>query len=231
MMAWMDHAWPTSERGLEAAQIELASATPALWSPPATLTVAGAWFAAPTGRPGDVPGEPAWAAAVSVREGAVMDASVARGATGAGYHAGHLALREGPLLERAVLGLSNPPDVLLVNATGRDHPRRAGLALHLGAVLRMPTVGVTDRALLATGPAPSDERWATAELTLEGEVVAASVRTRRGARPVVVHPGWRTDLSIAIDVVRRSSGHARTPEPLRAARREARLARARSRDP
>jgi len=52
-----------------------------------------------------------------------------------------LALREGLLLEQAMRALPIAPEVLVVNATGRDHPRRAGLALHLGAVLGLPTVG------------------------------------------------------------------------------------------
>jgi deoxyribonuclease V len=137
-----------------------------------------------------------------------------------------MALREGPMLERAVRTLSSSPDILLVNATGRDHPRRAGLALHLGAILDLPTIGVTDRPLLATGPVPAIDRWSTTELMIQGEVVAARMRTRLGARPLVIHPAWRTDLAIATDVVRRATGEVRTPEPLRAARRAARLARA-----
>lgn len=218
--------WPTSEAALEAIQAELASLTPPPWAPPTIPTLGGVWFAAPTRSTGEATGEPAWAAAVSLHDGAIVAESVVRGRTGAGYHAGHMALREGPLLQRAVEGLPRAPDALLVNATGRDHPRRAGLALHLGAVLDLPTVGVTDRPLLATGPEPSAERWASTELELDGEVVAARVRTRLGARAVVVHPGWRTDLPVAIDLVRRADGRARTPEPLRAARRAARLARA-----
>jgi deoxyribonuclease V len=217
--------WPTSEAALEAIQTELASLAPPPWAPPTIPTLGGVWFAAPTGSTGESTGEPAWAAAVSLHEGVIVGEFVVRGRTGAGYHAGHMALREGPLLQLAVEALPSAPDVLLVNATGRDHPRRAGLALHLGAVLDLPTVGVTDRALLATGPEPSAERWASTELELDGEVVAARVRTRLGARPVVVHPGWRTGLPIATDVVRRATGHVRTPEPLRAARRAARLAR------
>ena len=55
-------------------------------------------------------------------------------------------MREGPLLEAAVRALEVEPDLLLVNATDRDHPRRAGLALHLGALLDLPTVGVTHGA-------------------------------------------------------------------------------------
>ncbi len=122
--------------------------------------------------------------------------------------------------------LPERPEVLIVNAGGRDHPRGAGLALHLGATLDLPSVGVTDRPLLASGVPPTDERGATSPLELEGREVARWLRTRRNARPVVVHPGWRTDLDAAVTVVTRATRRARTPEPLRRARRAAREARA-----
>src|SRR5581483_3570474 len=109
-----------------------------------------------------------------------------------GYEAGLLALREGPLLEAAVRGLSAVPDVLLVDATGRDHPRRAGLALQLGAVLGIPSVGLTDRPLLARGDEPEDERGAASPLEIDGDRVGYLLRTKRGARPICVHAAWRT---------------------------------------
>jgi deoxyribonuclease V len=117
------------------------------------------------------------------------------------------------------------PDVLLVDATGRDHPRGAGLALHLGAVLDLPTVGVTHRPLLAEGDWPPDERGWGSPLVLEGEPVGYWVRTRVATRPLAVHAAWRTDPDTAASVVTWSS-RARTPEPLRQARRRAREARA-----
>jgi hypothetical protein len=73
------------------------------------------------------------------------------GPVGGPYLPTMLALREGPLLEQALRALPVAPEVLVVNATGRDHPRGAGLALHLGAVLGLPTVGVTTRPLVAQG--------------------------------------------------------------------------------
>jgi deoxyribonuclease V len=145
---------------------------------------------------------------------------------GAGYEPGRLALREGAGLAAAVSALSAAPDVLLVDATGRDHPRRAGLALHLGAVLDLPSIGVTHRPLRATGELPPDEPGASTTLVLEGEVVGAWLRTRPGTRPVAVHAAWRTDATTAIEVVLRCTGPARTPEPLRQARVAARRARA-----
>jgi deoxyribonuclease V len=116
--------------------------------------------------------------------------------------------------------------VLMANASERDHPRGAGLALHLGAVLEVPSVGVTDRPLLAAGGEPGTARGATSAVMLAGREVARLLRTRAGARPVVVHPGWRTDLDCAVSVVLGSTRRARTPEPLRRARRAARRARA-----
>ncbi|MBV9415061.1 MAG: endonuclease V, partial [Solirubrobacterales bacterium] len=141
------------------------------------------------------------------------------------YLPGLLALREGPCLEAALRALPVVPDVVLVDATGRDHPRRSGLALQLGAVVGIPTVGVTHRPLMADGEWPEDARGATSPLLLDGEPVGAWLRTRRGARPLAVHPGWRTTLEVAIDVVLTASGAHRTPEPIRVARRLARIAR------
>src|ERR671914_232347 len=94
------------------------------------------------------------------------------------------------------------------------------------ALLERPSVGVTDRPLLASGPEPGLERGATSPLLIGRREVACALRTRAGARPVVVHSGWRTDLDTAVSVVLASTRRARTPEPLRRARRAARQARA-----
>lgn len=172
-------------------------------------------------------GDAIWAAAVVLRDQRVLADAVEFGEAGAPYSAGLLALREGPLLEAAVRALAVVPDVVLVEATGRDHPRGAGLALHLGAVVGPPTVGVTHRPLLADGRWPEDRRGAASPLLLDGERVGAWVRTRAGARPVAVHAGWRTDIALAAALVAASAGDYRTPEPLRHARRSARVARLR----
>jgi deoxyribonuclease V len=109
------------------------------------------------------------------------------------------------------------------------HPRRAGLALHLGAVLGLPTVGVTTRPLVAQGAWPVDQRAATAPLLLDNEVVGRWVRTRAGARPVAVHASWQTDAQDVVQVVLAATRRARTPEPLRRARTLARTRRAHTR--
>ena len=86
----------------------------------------------------------------------LIEAAVARGEAGAPYEPGLLALHEGPLLEAAVRALRTEAEVIIANATGRDHPRAAGLALHLGAALDLPSIGVTDRPLLAITRAPRE---------------------------------------------------------------------------
>jgi deoxyribonuclease V len=161
------------------------------------------------------------AAALATGAEAVVQAPVT-----APYEPGLLALRELAILEQAVRSLPGPPEVLLVNATGRDHPRRAGLALHLGAALEVPSVGVTHRPLYATGALPNGGRGTRSPLVLDGEVVGTWLVTRRGRRPLAVSPGWRTDLETAVEAVLATTGRARTPEPIRRARELARTRRA-----
>jgi deoxyribonuclease V len=171
-------------------------------------------------------GDRCWAAAAVLRTGRVIASAAVSGEAAAPYVPGLLAMREGRALEEAVRALPAPPDVLLVDATGRDHPRRAGMAITLGATLSVPTVGVTHRPLLARGDWPDDDRGASSPLMLEGETVGVWLCTRRGARPLAVHPGWRTTIEQAISLVLAVSGSRRTPEPLRVARRLARERRA-----
>jgi deoxyribonuclease V len=155
----------------------------------------------------------------------ILAETVVDGVAGASYVPGLLALRLGPLLEHAVRALHGQPDVLFVDGTARDHPRGAGLAVHLGSVLRIPTVGVTHRPLVARGGWPDDRRGATSALSIDGQVVARWVRTQPGVRPLVVHPGWRVDLDTAVELAVSLSAR-RTPEPLRQARHAARIHRA-----
>jgi deoxyribonuclease V len=214
--------WPATAEELVREQERLARAEPPPWHAPepAALAIGGCFvcFARGPSGPGKA-GDAGWAGAALVHGGALVETAVASGAAGAPYQAGLLALREGPLLERAVRALAGQPDVLLVNATGRDHPRRAGLALHLGAVLDLPTVGVTQRLLVA-------EAGASGRIVLEGECVGHWVRTRAGTRPLAVHEAWRTDPDEAVAVVLASLAGTRTPAPLRLARQAARSQRA-----
>jgi deoxyribonuclease V len=214
--------WPSAADELIREQEELARASPTPFRSTGSVALAGCFVC--FGRGGSGPGEagdPGWAGAALGSETAV-----AGGAAGAAYVPGLLALREGPLLEGAVRALRAMPEALLVNATGRDHPRGAGVALHLGAVLDLPTVGVTHRPLLAHGEWPPDEPGARSPLLLEGELVGYWLRTRSETRPLAVHAAWRTDPEVAVELVLAAGAGRRTPEPIRRARRAARLARA-----
>ncbi|MDP9442794.1 MAG: endonuclease V [Actinomycetota bacterium] len=145
----------------------------------------------------------------------------------ASYAPALLARREGPILAAAVTVLELVPDVLLVDATGLDHPRGAGLALHLGAVVGVPTVGVTHRPLVAAGTVPELRAGATAPIRIGGRCVGYWVCTRTAVRPVVAHAAWRTSPETAAHLVLVASTEAaRTPVPLQEARRVAREARA-----
>ncbi|MBN2360658.1 MAG: endonuclease V [Deltaproteobacteria bacterium] len=222
--------WPESAAELEKLQCELAACAPEAWQPePGPLRVGGVFVCFERGRGGaGADGDPGWAGAAIAAEGRRVAAVGVAGAAAAPYAAGLLALREGRLLETAVRALPERPDVLLVNATGRDHPRRAGLALHLGARLGMPTVGVTHRPLFASGGEPAESLGSRSPLWLDGEMVGVWLRVRPGVRPLAVHAGWRCDVACAIDVVIRAVGRARTPLALRIARAAARELRARS---
>lgn len=216
-------AWPETADELVETQGALGLERPELLRPGPRLAIGGCFICFPRGKHGaGEGGDPAWVAASLPGEGE----AVVRAAASAPYEPGLLALREGPALERAVRALARHPDVLLVNATGRDHPRRAGLALHLGAVLELPTVGVTHRPLIAQGPWPPDDAGASAPLVLEGETVGCWLRTRPGTRPLAIHAAWRTDPETAVEIVLRATAGRRTPEPMRRARRAAREARA-----
>ena len=217
-------AWPGSPDELIAIQLELASAQPAAWRPAGAPLLGACFVCFSRGKRGaGTAGDPGWAGA-ALADGRT---AVVAGAAGAPYEPGLLALREGPLMETAVHALPQSPEVLIVNATGRDHPRRAGLAVHLGAVLELPSLGVTHRTLAAQGEWPPDERGARSPFLVDGEVVGCWLRTRAGTRPLAVHAGWRVDLETAVELVL-SHSRRRTPEPLRLARRAARSARARA---
>jgi deoxyribonuclease V len=222
--------WPTDPVELAGQQLELAGERPEPWTPAGAIAAGGCFVCFDCG--GEGPGaaaDRAWAAAAVVVRGRLVDAAETRGEAGGPYSPGMLAAREGRLLEEAVRALHRRPEVLLVNATGRDHPRRAGLALHLGWALELPTVGVTHRPLVASGAPPGPDAGASSPLSIAGEQVGWWLRTRPGARPVAVSPGWRTDLAVALEVVLATAQRVRTPEPIRQARRIARTSRGRGR--
>lgn len=133
------------------------------------------------------------------------------------YVPGLLAFRELPAIVDAYERLEHEPDVLLVDGHGQAHPRRMGIATHLGLELDRPTIGCAKSLLVGEHREPGPRRGARAQLRHRGEVVGHVLRTRDAVRPVYVSIGHRVDLETATRLVLRCCKGYRLPEPTRAA--------------
>jgi len=136
------------------------------------------------------------------------------------YVPGLLSFREAPAALAALRRLRAAPDALLVDGQGRAHPRRLGLACHLGLIAGLPAVGCAKSRLVGEHAAVGRQRGAAAELRDGGETVGAVLRTRDGVRPVYVSPGHLCDVPSARELVLRCAVRFRLPEPTRLADRE-----------
>jgi deoxyribonuclease V len=122
---------------------------------------------------------------------------------------------------KALERLTQQPDVLMFDAQGWAHPRRMGLATHLGILLDMPTVGCAKSRLCGRAAEPEDRKGSWTLLVDQDEVIGAVVRTRSRVRPVFVSVGHRVDLPSSIELVLRCAARYRLPEPTRWAHRVA----------
>lgn len=146
---------------------------------------------------------------------------IARRPTSFPYVPGLLSFREAPAILEALSRLATPPDLLLVDGQGIAHPRRMGIATHLGIWLDMPTVGVGKSRLIGSARAPGLARG-SAEPLLDGkERIGTVLRTRTGVKPLYVSPGHRVSHEGAVDWVMRTTTRYRLPEPVRKADRVA----------
>jgi deoxyribonuclease V len=133
------------------------------------------------------------------------------------YVPGLLSFREIPLLARAFRKLSSQPDLVISDGQGYAHPRRFGLASHLGVLLGLPTIGCAKSRLCGVHGEIGTARGDWTELTDCGEVIGAVVRTRMNTRPVYVSNGNMIDLQSAIKWVLDCCQGFRIPEPTRLA--------------
>jgi len=136
------------------------------------------------------------------------------------YSPGRLAYSVSPAVTAALLRLPDGarPEVLLVHGHGTAHPRRFGLASHVGMIHRLTTVGVADDLLVgAHEPVPA-RRGEWRPVLVGDEVIGAAVRTRAEAKPMYISPGWGCDLEAALEIVLAASTRFRWPEPIRLAR-------------
>jgi deoxyribonuclease V len=135
------------------------------------------------------------------------------------YVPGLLSFREVPVILPALERLAVRPDVLMTDSQGRAHPRRMGLACHLGVLLDWPTVGVAKSKLTGDFDDLDAEKGSRAELVDRGEVVGVALRTRTDVKPVYVSVGHRITLDEAIALTLRCAPRYKIPEPTRHAHR------------
>jgi deoxyribonuclease V len=137
------------------------------------------------------------------------------------YVPGLLSFREAPVILDALARLESTPQVLLCDGQGIAHPRRLGIASHLGVVLNHPTIGCAKSRLTGTYSDPAPERGSYTWLYAHDDVIGAVLRTRSRVKPVFVSIGHRVTLETAIDLVLRCGAGYRLPEPTRRADRAA----------
>ncbi len=133
------------------------------------------------------------------------------------YIPGYLSFREGPALLKAIGRLRHPWGALCCDGQGTAHPRRCGLACHVGVMLDVPTVGVAKSRLIGTFEEPGAEAGSAAPLMAGTERIGVVLRTRNNVRPLFVSVGHRMDLPSAQALVLACVTRYRLPEPTRQA--------------
>ena len=142
------------------------------------------------------------------------------------YVSGYLGFREAPALVRALAMLADKPDLLFVDGQGRAHPRRCGIASHIGVVLDIPTIGVAKSLLCgAVDGVLGEHAGARAPVIDKGETVAIALRTRPRCRPIYVSTGHRVAIDTAARWVLELCQGRRQPLPIRLAHDAANAAR------
>ncbi len=147
----------------------------------------------------------------------VVAAKVVAGKLGFPYIPGLLSFREAPLVLAACQELTLVPDLILVDGQGIAHPRRMGLASHLGLFLNTPTIGCAKSLLCGQHELPGEEPGSYAEVMDRGETIGVALRTKLGVKPVYVSIGHKISLESAVSWVLKCCRGYRLPEPARLA--------------
>ena len=139
------------------------------------------------------------------------------------YVPGLLSFCEAPAMLLALANATRRPDLLMVDGQGLAHPRRFGLACHVGVLSGLPSIGVAKSRLVGRHADPAAGRGAWQPLIDKGETIGAVLRSRAATKPVYVSVGHRVGLESAIDLVLRCAPRFRVPEPVRIADRLSRM--------
>lgn len=147
----------------------------------------------------------------------VAEAQVAEVQASFPYVPGLLSFRESPLLVTVLEKLTVTPDLLIVDGQGFAHPRRMGIACHLGLLFDLPAIGCAKSILVGEHAPLGEEEGSQAELVDKDEVIGMAVRTKAGAKPVYVSVGHKISLPTAVYWVKQCCRGYRLPEPTRLA--------------
>jgi deoxyribonuclease V len=154
---------------------------------------------------------------LSYPELSIVEIKIAQGKIIMPYIPGLLSFRESPLILDACAKLSNIPALVLIDGQGIAHPRRLGLASHVGLFLGLPTIGCAKSILCGQHPPLAEEVGSHAELLDNGEIIGAALRTKSRVRPIYVSVGHKIDLASALQWVINCCRGYRLPEPTRLA--------------
>ena len=149
----------------------------------------------------------------------LLHSSIFRCPTTFPYVPGLLSFRESPAVLQALENLAELPDLLMVDGQGIAHPRRLGLASHLGLLTGLPSIGVAKSLLVGRHAPLGPLRGEWQPLEDGSEIIGAALRTRMGVKPLYISTGHRVSLETAIRLVLECGGKVRLPEPTRLAHR------------
>lgn len=154
---------------------------------------------------------------IRVSDGRIVETQAAVRTSPFPYIPGLLTFREAPVLLDAFAKVESEPDVVMIDGHGNAHPRRIGIAAHMGLWLDRPCLGCAKSLLIGTYRMPRLRAGSTSALMDGDEILGEVVRTKNGVKPVFVSTGHQIDLASAVRVVLASCRGYRLPEPTRLA--------------
>jgi deoxyribonuclease V len=203
------HRWNLSPRAAIAVQRQMAGRVIAQVTQPGFRWVAGVDAAFGLGGTVCVAGVVLW----DLETGDMVESQVATRPVRFPYVPGLLTFREAPAVLAALRRLSRAPDVLLCDGHGISHPRRIGIASHLGVLSDLPSIGCAKSVLVGTYAPPARRRGSVSPLMDEATLIGEAVRTQTGVRPVFSSIGHRMDQATATALILACARRFRLPEP------------------
>lgn len=147
----------------------------------------------------------------------VTETVIAHDETPFPYIPGLLSFREAPVILKALQQLSATPDILFIDGQGIAHPRRLGIASHVGVLTDIPSVGVAKSVLCGRYQDPANVKGAMSPLIHKGEIIGTVCRSRINVRPIFISPGHKVSHETSVSLTMRCLSRYRLPEPTRLA--------------